>query len=525
MQRRDPKPEIQRLEELAIAVKSGDIKLPKFQRPFVWKRTDMLNLLDSIYKGYPIGSLLMWNSSQRLTSERSISGLELNDRELTSYPTNYLLDGQQRLTTLCGALFWHGKELVNHWNIHFNLESEEFVYPDEPDLVHLFPLNKLIETSDFIKQCMKFEHHDRGVVYTRNAEKLLRAIKDYKIAVVKIGDMTVEEVAPIFERINSTGRKLTIVDLMMAATWSDDFDLNQEIQLIIDSAEAAGLAGVKDQIVLRSISAAAGLGINKDDIQRLRKIKPAQLKEATASVREAVGKTAAFLTRRLSVFDFSRLPYAMQFTHLVEIFRIQQSVDRDLEREILGWLWFTTVTRYFTSSNSGQNSKDLAKVRDFARGLNGNLYARDAIDATGFFCDKFNLRNSTSTGFSLLLASRQPEMTVDGRSIDPMYLRVKESKYYSSIIDDGSGLSKSNIARIIHPYPDRPCLGDGAEIRQQHFLPETPEYASVYDFLTERGGIIAGYISQVTGCEVSFTLGAIDGLGYLEDDWIVDDGI
>ena len=63
-------------------------------------------------------------------------------------------------------------------------------------------MNKLINTSDFILQCRKFENHPKNETYFKNAEKLLRSIKDYKIAVVKIGDMTINEVAPIFERIN-----------------------------------------------------------------------------------------------------------------------------------------------------------------------------------------------------------------------------------------------------------------------------------------------------------------------------------
>ena len=60
MNYRDPKPDIQRIEELVTGVKYGEIKLPKFQRPFVWKRKEVLKLLDSIYKGYPIGSILLW---------------------------------------------------------------------------------------------------------------------------------------------------------------------------------------------------------------------------------------------------------------------------------------------------------------------------------------------------------------------------------------------------------------------------------------------------------------------------------
>ncbi len=85
--RNDPKPEIFRIEELVIRVKQGDIKLPKFQRPFIWKRRDVLDLWDSIYKGHPVGSILLWC----LASEKRIGDLDISARP-DEYPTNYLLD-------------------------------------------------------------------------------------------------------------------------------------------------------------------------------------------------------------------------------------------------------------------------------------------------------------------------------------------------------------------------------------------------------------------------------------------------
>src|SRR6218665_244440 len=175
MSQREPKPEVYRLEELAMLVKSGDIKLPKFQRSFVWRRNDMLKLLDSIYKGYPIGSLLLWNSSQRLKSERNIAGLKV-DEDSTIYPTSYLLDGQQRLTTICGALFWDGDISGSIWNIHFDLETEEFIHPKDTESISTYPLNQLLETHKFIRQCMKFAHHEKQFTYTERAERLLRTI-------------------------------------------------------------------------------------------------------------------------------------------------------------------------------------------------------------------------------------------------------------------------------------------------------------------------------------------------------------
>ena len=102
---KDPKPTAERIEQLANRVLVGDIILPEFQCPFVWKRKQILELLDSIYRNYPIGSALLWESRQELASKRSIADLEVGERS-KNYPVNYLLDGQQRLSTICGCLHW-----------------------------------------------------------------------------------------------------------------------------------------------------------------------------------------------------------------------------------------------------------------------------------------------------------------------------------------------------------------------------------------------------------------------------------
>ncbi len=171
MRHLDPKPDILRIEELVTKVKQGDIKLPKFQRPFVWKQSDILKLLDSVYNGYPIGSILLWLTRQTLASENKIGDLDINDRP-EEYPTNYLLDGQQRLSTLCGALFWDGKDKNSLWNIAFDVEKESFIFPGDEEKINYFPLNKLITTSLFITQCKAFEASDKK-------RSILKEQKDY----------------------------------------------------------------------------------------------------------------------------------------------------------------------------------------------------------------------------------------------------------------------------------------------------------------------------------------------------------
>lgn len=508
---RDPRPEVLRLEELALLVKSGDIKLPRFQRPFVWKRSDMLLLLDSIYKGYPIGSLLLWNSSQPLKSVRDIADLVVESK-IESYPTSYLLDGQQRLTTLCGALFWEGGASDSLWNIWFDLNSETFFHGKGESTDFAFPLNKMIDTSEFIAQCMRFQHLPDRQMYVDRAQKLLRSVKDYKIAVVKIGDMSIEEVAPIFERINSTGRKLTMVDLMMAATWSNGFDLSGYIQGIICSSDSKGLSGVPDQYVLRSIAAAADLGINKEDIQRLRGLTPADLKKSADACDEAFGAAAKWMSADLGIQDVSYLPYGLFLTHAVEFFRVAVNPTSGQLDELRAWFWFSAITSYFSGANTGQNSRDIALIRSFARGEVSALFERRQIDITRFLFDKFNLRNASSTTFALMLLALKPAKSISGREMSIDSVIEKSGRLFHTI--HGSRVPDKNVCVIINPYRESASSAvedDG--LLKSHLLGGgvvgAAKKGDYRNFFELRAGEVSNFIAGLTGCDTKY-VAAVD---------------
>ena len=108
---RAPEPTVDRIEELAGRILRGDILLPKFQRDFVWEKHQILDLLDSIANNYPIGSVLLWRSRELLKSERNIADLEIAKTQ-SGYPVNYLLDGQQRLSTICARYIGMGPRLI-----------------------------------------------------------------------------------------------------------------------------------------------------------------------------------------------------------------------------------------------------------------------------------------------------------------------------------------------------------------------------------------------------------------------------
>ena len=77
---------------------SGEIRIPSFQRGFVWEPEKVAFFIDSLYKGYPIGSLLFWRTNIRLENERQLGNYSLPE-PTKGYPLDYVLDGQQRITS------------------------------------------------------------------------------------------------------------------------------------------------------------------------------------------------------------------------------------------------------------------------------------------------------------------------------------------------------------------------------------------------------------------------------------------
>jgi uncharacterized protein with ParB-like and HNH nuclease domain len=211
---KDPQPSVDRIEELARRILNGDILLPKFQRSFVWEKDQIIVLLDSIAKGFPIGSVLLWQSRQELRSENRIADLDI-ELPRPDYPVNYLLDGQQRLSSICGALFWKGLDANSRWNIAYDLRDKQFRHLDTIDEppAHQIRVNKLSDPSSYFQHVALLDSlnaPDKPKL-KENALSLFNRFKDYKIATVTLGDMSIKDVAPIFERINSTGTTLTIV--------------------------------------------------------------------------------------------------------------------------------------------------------------------------------------------------------------------------------------------------------------------------------------------------------------------------
>nr|VFK22786.1 MAG: Protein of unknown function DUF262 [Candidatus Kentron sp. LFY] len=102
MKKAELTPTAQKIDNIINRIDEGDIKIPAFQRGYVWKQEQIIDLLESIVAKYPIGSVLLWKTSEKLKSTRNVAGYKIPERD-ESYPVNYTLDGQQRLASIYGV--------------------------------------------------------------------------------------------------------------------------------------------------------------------------------------------------------------------------------------------------------------------------------------------------------------------------------------------------------------------------------------------------------------------------------------
>lgn len=219
------KPVSSTLSQLLGDIDLGKLALPELQRPFVWQNTAVRNLLDSMYKGFPIGYLMLWN-----TADADWKVIGANGKQHT--PTEFIIDGQQRLTSLYAVMT--GAEITfkdfskGRIRIAFRPRDARFEVTDaavERDPEFLPDVTELWKGEDWeiieaflerLRQTRPEALQDDQEKQLRHALSRLRGLEDFPLQAVQIGhEVDEEDVAEIFLRVNSGGTKLTQADFIL----------------------------------------------------------------------------------------------------------------------------------------------------------------------------------------------------------------------------------------------------------------------------------------------------------------------
>lgn len=223
--------EVESFKELIRKLNGGHFLIPTFQRQYVWDPDRICRLWHSIYECYPIGCILYWETPICLHVHRRLGGFYIPDAEHDNGGSplySYILDGQQRVTSLCVSL--NGgvgkiRELYDFdFTLYFDLKTSEFFFEREY-YRHRWNadselLLRLKDVPDLPADYCSFLTDVPGSVKS-NFERVRCIFTDYQVPMIRLEGFDIPSVCAIFERINRNGIRLENQDILIARSFEN----------------------------------------------------------------------------------------------------------------------------------------------------------------------------------------------------------------------------------------------------------------------------------------------------------------
>lgn len=418
-------PEIRMLEDVLRELAEGRLRVPRFQRPFVWRPDQMLRLFDSIEYGYPIGSLLVWETDQEIVSLDQVADVDIPT--VPGGSTSFLLDGHQRLSTLFGCL-WRlpsGAQAGTgqrhwQWEIYRVLgtqgkQSDNYQHwkrDGEPDHANWLPMRSVLRTMDFLGFSRRLtEIVDDEPTRSRlidEAERLAHQVKSCQIPVVRIKGGDLDRAVEVYSRLNSTGQSMTPEQMVSAlAAPTTGTILADRIGNILEDLGSIGYGRLARMTIFRSVLAVAG----EPEIQdtrwdRLAKRVTPHLEDAVTNTDRALRGAVDFLRQDIHAPLARLIPYQLQVLLLTVFFHHTPSPSEEQKLELKRWFWGTSWSGHFAGLNSTQVKDEVKAMRRFATGAITQPWRPEQARP---FPDRFDLRSARVRAFVLWELQHYPK--------------------------------------------------------------------------------------------------------------------
>ena len=468
-----PQPTHKNYTTLISNIENGQIKIPQFQRNFIWTMERSAALLDSVVKGYPIGTFIFWRTKERLRIVKNLGGIDLPDPR-DDETVNFVLDGQQRLTSLFAVL--KGIEITRDSNkkedfsrIYIDLnatEAEDIVITDVSDL----PEKTFIRLTDLLNAPMT-TLTEFPKKYHVQLDKYKRRIEAYDFPVIEIPDFSIDVATDIFTRINVGGKTLTVFEIMVAKTYDEgrDFDLSEKFNELRDELEQIDYQTISKQTILRLIAQILKKDSKRQTVLNLEKNAFIDTwPKAIDSIRDAVHHFRDVMripvSQLLPYLDLL-VPFAYFFFHTSKRPTTKQ------RKELENFFWHCSLSDRYSASIDSKLTQDINRIR---RILDNESPDYDwKIDASPEHLIEnggFNTGASFIKAILCIMAYKHPLSFQDGRivRINNDWLKRSNSKNYHHFfprsflrkkgVDDANANNIVNIT-IVDDYLNKREIG------------------------------------------------------------------
>lgn len=441
------------ITKLIERISSGDIRIPAFQRDFVWEPEQVAFLLDSIYKGFPIGTMILWKTDKRLDTEKRLGCFELPPPK-KDYPVNYVLDGQQRLTSLFSVFQTELVPVSEEWvDVYFDMSAKEAIQeslfaalePTEVDPSRHFQVKTFFDSVAYRKATRNLS--DEDVV---KIDAVQDKFKTYLIPNETFETEDRNKVAIVFERINRAGTELDVFELLAAWSWSDQFDLVQKFQDLEEKIEDHNFDDLcKERDLLLKVCAGVISGTTTP--KTILDLKGDDIRDRFDEIEAGILGAIDFLRREAGVRHLKMLPFPALLAPLSAYFATTkkdgQKYSSKQKGVILKWFWISVFSRRFSADVNEKQAFDIRQMLRLKQDENYSFILPKEDVKIDFERSNFSAGNANSKALILMLNSTSPKSFLSGAAIDLDKVLKKGSKHEYHHIFPRAYLDKAGVDR------------------------------------------------------------------------------
>lgn len=475
----------EKVEDLVEMVYRGRVRVPSFQRGLKWDSSDVQALFDSVYRGYPIGSLLFYQRPAEAESIR-VGPLKIGAPEEAK--AWWVVDGQQRLTALTACLarsvpLPDRPEAEDHYVLYFDVDAQEFRPPPKMGEIPTtwVPLPKLLDASELTEWTFGWKHGGNADLRRRLFEAGSR-IREYPVPLYVI-EADLDAATQIFYRTNKAGKPLKWEDVHKAL-FAGERSSPSTLSDLGDELEEVGMGRLSEDRLLTALFGLRGLDPTRTLGEHYRQ-NPTALENAVQEVLPVLRRVLSFLRRDAEIHHLRLLPKPILLDVLTRFFALHPEPAPRTRILLARWFWRTAL------GAGGIDDRTLR--RSGIRVINekdeeGSV--QKLLKLTGTKCrssvelpDAFDGRSDTSRIILATLAHLEPRHLDTGQPLDVATLvNEQDHKAFVKIIKEPNvpGV-RGSANRILHPKglqitrmllaQREPMLSDGESILASHAIP------------------------------------------------------
>ena len=352
-----------KVKDLIADYRSGRLAIPEFQRDYVWRKSKAPKLVDSLYQGFPISSLLVWQSSSGTKSRRA------DPRPARHTVMNWLIDGQQRAITLARTL--SGDEGIN---VVFNPREEKFILANAATKNHpdWIPVSDIWDDEQFRRLRRNFDASGTDERSEASLDRV-RRILDYEVPIVRMVDHIFEDAVKAFERINTLGVKLKKEDIESAqiAAKHSGFIAGKVVPFLTGLAHEGF-----NRINVNHLFRVCAFVAQPDGRSRtpLHELQTDKVSDAWNKTERATKQAIDIIKLKLGLVNMNILWSGALIVPIISLCATIPAKSRDSD-ELVGWLSLAAILHRYSGSSDTSLDQDLRACRedDAIGGLLKNL--------------------------------------------------------------------------------------------------------------------------------------------------------